>query len=162
MFDTEIKTSAALYNVPESWVRAVIETESGWKPDAYRAEARINDASYGLMQLLYQTAVGLGYSGAATGLYDPAVNIDLGTKLLGQLRERYGDDFRRVYSAYNSGSPDKWLTSSQVAMNVSRAVANLAKWVQTEVSAFAATPESGPIVGLLVLIALYFWTGKRR
>jgi len=162
MFDTEIATSARLYNVPETWVRAVIETESSWKPNAFRAEPKINDASYGLMQLLYRTAQNLGYTGTRDGLYDPIVNIDLGTKLLGQLRALYGDDFQRVYSAYNSGSPDRWLTSTEVGRNVSRAVDNLSKWISAGVSQFTAAPESSPLVGLLILVFLWAWTNKRR
>jgi soluble lytic murein transglycosylase-like protein len=162
MFDTEIQTGARLYNVPEAWIRAVIETESSWNPNAFRAEPKINDASYGLMQLLYRTAKSLGYNGDADGLYDPAVNIDLGSKLLGQLRTKYGDDFRSIYSAYNSGSATLWQTSTQVATNVARAVDNLSKWIETGVSQFAAAPVSGPLVGLLILVFLWAWTGKKR
>ena len=162
MFDLEIAAAAQRYNVPVSWVQAVIETESSWNPQAYRAEPQINDASYGLMQLLYATARKLGYIGTEVGLYDPVTNIDLGTKLLGQLRASYGDDFRRVYSAYNSGSPDRWQTSSSVAAHVARAVENLEKWISSGVSAFAASPAAGPLVGLLILVFLWSWTGKRR
>ncbi len=162
MFDSEIRESATRWNVPEPWIKAVIETESSWNPQAYREEMKINDASYGLMQLLYKTALGLGYTGTSSGLYDPATNINLGTKLLGQLRTQYGDDFRRVYSAYNSGNPDLWQRSTQVATNVARAVTNLTKWVSSEVAQFTAAPESGPMVGLLVVMLLFFWTGKKR
>lgn len=162
MFDSEISRSSELYNVPESWIRAVISTESSWNPKAYRAEPKINDASYGLMQLLGRTARGLGYNGSIDGLYDPLTNIDLGTKLLGQLRSAYGDDFRRVYSAYNSGNPDLWETSKQVASNVARAVQNLTQWVSTEVQEFASAPASSPMVGLLVVAALFFWTQQQR
>lgn len=162
MFDAEIATSSRRWAVPESWIRAVIETESSWNPKAYREEPRINDASYGLMQLLYRTALGLGFTGTSSQLYDPATNIDLGTKLLGQLRQQHGDDFRRVYSAYNSGNPDLWQRSKEVAAHVARAVENLTKWLSTEVSEFAAAPESGPLVGLVVLVLLWSWTGRRR
>jgi len=148
--------------VPESWISAVIETESSWNPGAYRAEPQINDGSYGLMQILVKTARGLGYTGDPDGLWDPATNIDLGTKLLNELRGRYGEDFRRVYSAYNSGKPDLWQTSTQVGANVKRAVDNLTKWVSAGVSEFAASPASGPLVGLLILIFLWSWTGKRK
>jgi soluble lytic murein transglycosylase-like protein len=166
MFDAEIQSSARKYNVPESWVKAVISTESSWNPTAYRAEPRINDASYGLMQLLYRTAKGLGYTGVPDGLYDPATNIDLGTMLLGQLRMRFGDDFRAVYSAYNSGSPSLWQTSREVAANVGRAVENLTKWIQSEVvelTAGAAEAGTSPnVVGLIVLVLLWAWAGKRK
>lgn len=121
-FEGDIVGSATLYNVPASWVRAVIMTESSGDPNAYRAEPQINDGSYGLMQLLLRTARGLGYAGTTAGLYDPATNIDLGTKLLRDLRRSYGTNFERVYSAYNSGNPDRYRTSTQVAANVARAV----------------------------------------
>ena len=162
MFEAEIQAAGIRYSVPESWIRAVIETESAWKPTAYRAEPQINDASYGLMQLLYRTAQGLGYTGTTEGLYNPAINIDLGTKLLGDLRKRYGDDFRRIYSAYNSGRPDLWETSKQVAANVARAIDNLAKWVTVEATELTASPATGPLAGLLILILLWAWSGKRR
>src|SRR5436190_17055569 len=129
MLEEIISTAAYWYDVPVPWIRAVIDVESGWNATAYRFEAKINDASYGLMQLLYRTAQGLGFTGQPEDLYDPAVNIDLGARLLGQLRARYGDDFRRVYSAYNSGRPDLWETSAQVAANVARALKALAKYL---------------------------------
>lgn len=162
MFDTEIATSAQAYNVPEAWVRAVIETESSWQPSAYRAEPQINDASYGLMQLLYRTASGLGYTGDPAGLYDPATNIDLGTKLLGQLRRSYGDDFARVYSAYNSGKPDAYLTSTQVGANVARALGNLEKWISTQVSELTASPAGTGVAVLIAFVLLWAWGGKRK
>ena len=61
-----------------------------------RFQSLIGDASYGLMQLLMSTARGLGYTGDANGLYDAATNIDLGTRLLSDLRRRYGTDFDRI------------------------------------------------------------------
>jgi soluble lytic murein transglycosylase-like protein len=110
------------------WIKAVIGVESSYNPRAYRAEPRINDASYGLMQLLYRTAVGLGYAGEPEGLFDPGINIDLGSKFLGQLRARHGDNFAAVYSAYNSGSATKYQTSTQVAEHVKNALAWLARF----------------------------------
>lgn len=148
MFDTEIATSARQYNVPEEWIRAVIETESSWNPNAYRYEERIKDASYGLMQVLGRTAIGLGFEGDVyQDLYNPAVNIDLGTRDLAELIRAYGSDFRRVYSAYNSGKPDLWQTSQEVAGHVENAVENLAKW---------STSTSGSGL-LLLLAALAVW-----
>jgi len=147
MWETEIAEASQQYQVPESWIRAVIETESSWNPNAYRYEDRIKDASYGLMQILGKTAIGLGFDGDVYhDLYDPALNIDLGTRDLAQLIRSYGTDFRRVYSAYNSGNPDLWQTSSEVAGHVANAIANLEKWT---------APAGG--LGILVLIAAAFW-----
>jgi soluble lytic murein transglycosylase-like protein len=159
MFDTEIANSAQLYNVPETWVRAVIDTESSWNPNAHNASDPTG--AWGLMQILYRTATAMGYTGAPEGLYDPAVNIDLGTRLLGQLRRAYGDDFRRVYSAYNSGKPDLWQTSAQVAGNVARALGNLEKWLNTEVSTLTASPSGTGVAVLIAFVLLWAWGGKR-
>jgi soluble lytic murein transglycosylase-like protein len=157
-FQTSISTYARQFVVPEAWIKAVILQESSGNPKAYRAEPRINDASYGLMQLLYRTAKGLGYTGAAEGLYDPDLNIQLGTKLLGQLRRQYGDNFERVYSAYNSGSPDKYLTSSQVADHVGKAVA----WLTRVIEAEPLVATSGAIGVLILLILLWHWRGGKK
>lgn len=124
MYDDLIAENSRLYGIPESWIRAVITVESSWNPNAFRAEPRISDASYGLMQLLSRTAGGLGYSGAPQGLLDPATNIALGTKYLAQLRQSYGE-FKRVISAYNSGGPDNYLTNPQVAAHVAKVIAAL-------------------------------------
>lgn len=157
MFDDLINAASVKYGVPVPWIQAVIQTESSWNPQAYRAEPQIGDASYGLMQLLYRTAQGLGFAGPADKLFDPAINIDLGTKLLSQLRARWGDDFRAIYSAYNSGSPTKWQTSSEVAANVARAMAALEEWAARAVNALAGSPT---IALLVVGVLLWAW-GKK-
>lgn len=63
-------------------VLAVIEIESSFNPRAYRAEPQINDASYGLMQVLATTAADRGYRGPVEGLFDPETNIRLGMRQL--------------------------------------------------------------------------------
>ncbi len=164
MFDASIRRASLLYDVPEAWIRAVIQTESSFDPNAYRAEPQINDASYGLMQLLERTARGLGFIGPVSDLYDPDINIDLGTMLLADLRARYGDDFRRIYSAYNSGRPDLYLTSSQVASNVARAMAALERWTTAVIDVLPPLPPTGEglgtLTGFLVLGAL-IWLLRR-
>ena len=157
MYDDIIAKYAAQFRVPEVWIKAVIQTESSFDPQAYRAEPRINDASYGLMQLLSSTARGLGYTGTTDGLYDIDTNIRLGTQLLSDLIRRYGDDFRRVYSAYNSGSPDKWETSTQVQSNVERALRNLERFIQNE-----PLIVTGGAAGALMILALMWYWGQRK
>lgn len=158
MYDDIISTYSVQFNVPEPWIRGVIQTESSFNPNAYRAEPQINDASYGLMQLLYKTAQGLGYVGDPNGLFDPDTNIMLGTKLLGQLRVKYGDDVNAIYSAYNSGSPTKYLTSSQVNTNVSHFIKNLESFIKSE----PLVAASGGVGALIVLVLLWFWTKKGK
>lgn len=156
-FQALISEAALRYAVPEVWIKAVIMTESSGQATAYRAEPKINDASYGLMQLLLQTARGLGYVGTPEGLYDPGVNIDLGTKLLAKLRQVSGDDFQAVYSAYNSGKPDRYLTSPAVATNVKRAVDWLRHFIEEE--PFVATSGAG---ALLVAVLLWYYAKKKK
>lgn len=161
MFDSAIQQAAVKWQVPEVWIRAVIDTESSWDPNAYRAEPQINDASYGLMQLLVRTARNLGFTGDAEDLYEPGLNIDLGTKLLSDLRSRYGDDFRRIYSAYNSGKPDAYLTSTQVAKNVTRAVAALERYLSEAVTAVTASPVTSGVGLLLFGVLLWAWVKRK-
>lgn len=158
-FDPIITGAAARYGIPFQWIKAVIGTESNFNPDAYRAEPQINDASYGLMQILSRTARGLGFSGDPDDLFDPAINIELGSKLLAQLRRSYGEDFRRIYSAYNSGNPDRWETSSQVARNVNRALDWLSR-VTAEHPEAVTIAASG--AGLVLLVLGLVWFAMRR
>jgi soluble lytic murein transglycosylase-like protein len=154
MYDAIVAEASQRYQVPVSWINAVIETESSWNPNAYRYESKIKDASYGLMQLLGRTAIGLGFKGDVyKDLYDPAVNIDLGTRDLAQLRNIHGDDFRRVYSAYNSGDPDLWETSKEVAAHVANAMGNLAKW---------GGDSSGGLIIVLLAAAVLFLFANRK
>lgn len=157
-YDALIRSNAERWSVPISWIKAVIMQESSGNPNAYRAEPQIGDASYGLMQLLYRTAKGLGYAGTPEGLYDPATNIELGTKLLGQLRRSYGDDFSRVYSAYNSGSPDRYLTSSQVADHVNKAIA----WLERVIKDEPLLMSSGAAGFIIIALLVWYWTKRGK
>lgn len=90
-------------------VKALIGTESAFKPEATRGEPQIGDASIGLMQLLVSTARDLGYPGLAgdkatlSGLYTPSTNIYLGAKLLHRLLGQTRGDLDAAVSAYNGG-----------------------------------------------------------
>lgn len=105
-YDSIISEASQAWDVPFSLIKAIIERESDFDPNAYRAELQISDASRGLMQLLYVTAQALGFTGGADDLYDPTLNIRLGTRYLRDLigtasRSGYGID--SAISAYNAG-----------------------------------------------------------
>jgi len=164
-FDLEIADAANAWGIPFSWVKAIMIAESGGNPRAYRAEPQIDDASRGLMQFLLSTARGLGYTGEPDGLYDPAISLDLGAHYIHDLRRSYGEDFQAVYSAYNSGSPTKYKTSSQVAANVARAVANLAavEGGITQVEGVADPEISGWLLLLVLAIsAVWYFSGRGK
>lgn len=104
-YDGIILAAASRYVVDPALIKAVIAKESSWNPNAYRAEPQLvpPDASRGLMQILYRTAQGIGYGGAPEGLFDPATNVDFGTKFLAEKLNQYG--YPSGVSAYNAGRP---------------------------------------------------------
>jgi soluble lytic murein transglycosylase-like protein len=108
-YDQIIQAASVNYNVSVPLIKAVIMTESSFNPNAYRAEPAINDGSYGLMQLLFRTAVGLGFPNdpkRANELFKPDININYGTALLEKLQARY-ENVDDIYAAYNSGAVRK-------------------------------------------------------
>ncbi len=102
-----IEFTAQRYNVDPKLIFTTIMIESGGDTYAKRSEPRIGDASYGLGQLLYGTAMGLGFSGTPEELYDPSVNIDLIGRYHRRNLDVYGDNLtaEQLTIAYNAGSP---------------------------------------------------------
>ena len=92
--NTVINEAAAEFGVDPDFVRAVIKQESGWKPRAVS-----HAGAQGLMQLMPKTARGLG----VTDSFDIRQNIRGGTKLLGQLLQRYDGNVEKALAAYNAG-----------------------------------------------------------
>lgn len=74
--DRLIAKYAALYEVPEAFVRRVVKRESTFNPMAY------NKGHWGLMQIKHATARGMGYSGPANGLLDAETNLKYAVKYL--------------------------------------------------------------------------------
>jgi len=98
-----INQSAIRHQIRQSLIQAVIHWESGGDPRAYRAEPRIKDASYGLMQILQATAKAMGWQGTdPTELYNPKLNIELGTKYLAGLVRQYNNELLALMH-YNGG-----------------------------------------------------------
>jgi len=94
------------YDLDPKLVFATIMVESMGNTYATRQEPAIGDASYGLGQLLYGTAAGLGFDGPADKLFDPEVNIDLICRYHRRNLEVYGDlTPEQLATAYNAGSP---------------------------------------------------------
>lgn len=103
-----IRGAAEEYDLDPNLIFATIMVESGGDTFAIRHEPRINDASYGLGQILYGTAKGLGYRGKPEGLYDPETNI----YLIAKYHKRNFDHYTELNpveltTAYNTGSPYK-------------------------------------------------------
>ncbi|OGG17269.1 hypothetical protein A3D78_03175 [Candidatus Gottesmanbacteria bacterium RIFCSPHIGHO2_02_FULL_39_14] len=96
------------YDLDPQLIYATIMTESQGNEHAYRFEPRLNEASYGLGQILVSTARSLGFNGAPSELFIPEIGIDL----IGRYHKKYLDKYGRLSPqqlarAYNTGSPFK-------------------------------------------------------
>ena len=99
--------------IDPSWAYGILRAESAWMSDARSgADAR------GLMQLVPATAAevakrnGLNWNGGDS-LYDPGVNIELGTRYLAQIAERFNGAPWLASAAYNAGPNrvDQWVAA---------------------------------------------------
>jgi soluble lytic murein transglycosylase len=99
----QIERDAHAADIDPSWAYAIIRAESAWTSDAHSGA----DA-YGLMQLLPGTAKQLAkaeklsFSGPTT-LFDPDLNIRLGTRYLSDMAMRYDGSAWLASAAYNAG-----------------------------------------------------------
>jgi len=84
---------------------AIIHRESEGMPEALRYEPKKKDYSYGLMQILSETARWLGFNADNDFLFEPEINIHYGAKYLKNRFETFGTMYDAV-SAYNCGTPD--------------------------------------------------------
>lgn len=89
-----IQQSAARHGIDPKLVEAVVKAESGYNPRAISGVG-----ARGLMQLMPGTAAGLGVKDS----FDPAQNIEGGTKYLAGLIRRFGGNIRHAVAAYNAG-----------------------------------------------------------
>jgi len=86
--------AARRHGLDPELVMAVVSVESGFRPQAVSPKG-----AQGLMQLMPKTASSLGVA----DVFDPAQNLDGGTRHLGQLLTLYGGDLARALAAYNAG-----------------------------------------------------------
>jgi hypothetical protein len=90
----QIEAAATRYQLPADLLRAVMQVESGYNPEAQSVKGAV-----GLMQLLPETGRAMG----ADDLRDPAQNILGGARFLRLLANRFGGDLVKVLSAYHAG-----------------------------------------------------------
>jgi soluble lytic murein transglycosylase-like protein len=96
--DLLIEAAAARYGHSTNLLRAIIHVESRFNAAAISPKGAI-----GLMQLMPATAIDLGVVNPTTRLFDPAVNLDAGARLLRQLLNQFKDRPDLAIAAYNAG-----------------------------------------------------------
>ncbi len=132
-YRADIEIAAAAHALDPDLVAAVVEQESDGLANAYRYEPafwnsylrsnpkyatrdpREVSASYGLMQIMYPTAVDYGFAGAPEDLWDPATGLEYGCRVLAALlawatrlyrgleTDRDAAVTRAALAAYNGG-----------------------------------------------------------
>jgi soluble lytic murein transglycosylase-like protein len=93
-YDSLIKDAAERHGVDPNLVKAVVTAESSFDPSVVS-----NAGAQGLMQLMPGTAEDLGVNDP----FDPAQNIEGGTKYLSWMLNRFDGDVNKALAAYNWG-----------------------------------------------------------
>ncbi|MEM7448631.1 MAG: lytic transglycosylase domain-containing protein [Myxococcota bacterium] len=93
-YDEYIREAARLYQLPVSFIRAVIRVESDFNPHVVSRAGAM-----GLMQLMPQTARRMG----VVDPFDPRQNILGGTRYLRILANLFHGDLVLTVAAYNAG-----------------------------------------------------------
>jgi soluble lytic murein transglycosylase-like protein len=68
-YDPMIARAAKIHGVPEAFVHRIVRRETRYNPRL------VHNHCFGLMQIKYATARGMGYGGDARGLLDPQTNL---------------------------------------------------------------------------------------
>jgi len=89
-----VREASKRYRLDPDLLNSVIRVGSGFNPHAVSPKG-----AQGLMQLMPQTASKLG----APNAFDPAANVDAGTRYLRELLERYNFDLIKALAAYYAG-----------------------------------------------------------
>ncbi len=104
-YDNLIRSSARRYGVDPALVKAIIHTESNFKP---RARSRVG--AKGLMQLMPGTARDLRVSNP----WNPAQNIDGGTRYIAKLLRKFNNNAELALAGYNAGPHRKSLRNGRI------------------------------------------------
>jgi soluble lytic murein transglycosylase-like protein len=95
--DSLVTHHARTHGVPEALVHKVIRRESGYNPRA------LSRGNFGLMQIRYDTARGMGYRGSPSGLLDANTNLTYAVPYLANAYRVAGGNADRAVALYASG-----------------------------------------------------------
>lgn len=115
-----LKSFASIAGIDETWALAITRRESAFRNDAYSSAG-----ARGLMQILPSTARYLGERDVSRNeLHMPRLNIQLGTKYLGQLQQRMQNNWVLATASYNAGiyRVQEWLPQQAVPVDI---------WIET-------------------------------
>lgn len=102
-----IDSAAAENGVPADLARALVFVLSSYNPRATGQAGEI-----GLMQLIPETARAMGFTGSASELYDPAVNLKYGMRYLAKAQKLGGGGTCQTVHRYSAGHYAKAMTQA--------------------------------------------------
>ena len=112
---------AEINEIDPMWIFAIIKVESN-----FDANATSGSGAKGLMQLMDNTAFDIAKelnieNFETSMLYDPEVNIMLGTKYFDKLLSKYEENYYLAIAAYNGGigNVDSWLEKGIISKDAS-------------------------------------------
>jgi soluble lytic murein transglycosylase-like protein len=95
--DALVAQHAKAHGIPETLVHRIIKRESGYNPLAS------NRGNFGLMQIRYATARGMGYKGAVSGLLNANTNLTYAVPYLANAYRIAGGNPDRAVALYAGG-----------------------------------------------------------
>ena len=95
--DALVAHHARVHGIPETLIHRIIKRESGYNPRA------LSRGNFGLMQIRYATAQGMGYRGTASGLLDANTNLTFAVPYLANAYKVAGGNPDRAVALYAGG-----------------------------------------------------------
>lgn len=115
MYRAELLRHAKSRNIDPRFVLAIMKQES-----SFRADAKSPSAARGLLQLVLDTALKYNEQAgfpnlAAENLYQPNVNIAIGSVYISELKNQFGGLYEAIAASYNGGEDNavRWLTRTK-------------------------------------------------
>ena len=96
-YDQMIAREAGIHGVPEAFVHRIVMRESRYDPRL------VHNHCFGLMQIKYATARGMGYKGDARGLLDPQTNLTYAVPYLANAYRVADGDEDRATALFSGG-----------------------------------------------------------
>jgi len=93
-----LRPNAEQHNISLAWAYGIMRRES-----AYAHDVKSTAGAMGLMQLMPKTAQALAPIQQLKDVYQPELNVKLGTKLLGQLKREFNGNLVLATASYNAG-----------------------------------------------------------
>ncbi len=114
LYRADLLKYAKSKNIDPRFVLAIMKQES-----SFRANAKSPSAARGLLQLVYDTAIKYNAQSGfpnlqADDLYQPSVNIAIGSTYLADLKNQFGGLYEAIAASYNGGEDNaaRWLNRS--------------------------------------------------